>query len=246
MADRIQLAARKGCDAIDADNIDGYTTLLGGGIGLTKLDSINMVTFLASTASKYGLASGLKNALEIMPLVQELVQFAVNEQCAAKLECNKYTLFRKPVYHIEYPLGRLPGSLPSNLLSGFSNTMTRLLFCPENGISQQQFHTVLKAKKLDGAVSYCDGQYAVSPTKPLGTTNRFGVLVNEFTVSGDEAAEAVRDDGPQAGVGDHTKAWQNSPEAIKLQEEIAKQDGYPFPKGKGSESVIPDSELMVP
>jgi hypothetical protein len=198
-----------------------------------------MVMFLASTASKYGLASGLKNALEVMPLVQGLVQFAVNEQCVAKLECNKCTFFRKPVFHIEYPLG----SLPSSLLSGFSSTLAELLFCPETGLIQRQFHTVLKAKKLDGAVSYCDGKYAVTPTQPLGIASWFGVPVNEFMASRDEAAEGVRDDGPQTEVGDHAKAWQDNPEAIKFQEEIAKQDGYPFPKGTGSESVISDSEL---
>jgi hypothetical protein len=63
MADRIQLVAKKGCDAKDADNVDWYGTLLGGRLGLMKTDSISMVMFLAATAAEYGMASGLKNAL---------------------------------------------------------------------------------------------------------------------------------------------------------------------------------------
>jgi hypothetical protein len=220
-------------------DVDGYGELFKGGLGLTKTDSISMVMFLASTASKYGLANGLKNALEIMPVVQGLVQFAVNEQCASKLECNKYTFFRKPVFHIEYPLGSLPGSL----LSVSSTPATRGLFCPENGVIQRQFHTVLKAKKLDGSVLYCDGEYAVTPTKPVSISSRFSAAVNTFMVPGDEAAADVLDDGSEVEFRNQRKAWQNNPEAIKLQEKIAKQDGYPFPDGKGSESVIPDSEL---
>jgi Glycoside-hydrolase family GH114 len=239
MADRIQLAAQKGCDAIDADNVDAYGTLLGGGLGLMKTDSISIVMFLAATAAKYGMANGLKNGLEIMPLVQGLVQFAVNEQCASKLECNKYTFFRKPVFHIEYPLGSLPGSL----LAVSASAVARSLFCPEVGIIQRQFHTVLKVKKLDGAVRYCDGEFAVTPTKPVNISSRFSATVNTFAVPGDEAAENVLDDGPEAGPRSQAKAWRNSSEAIKLQEEIAKQDGYPFRAGTGSETVVPDSEL---
>jgi Glycoside-hydrolase family GH114 len=194
-----------------------------------------MVMFLASAASKYGLATGLKNALEVMPLVQGLVQFAVNEQCVAKRECNKYTFFRKPVFHIEYPLG----SLPSSLLSDYSTTVAGMLFCPENGIIQGQFRTVLKAKKLDGAVRYCDGKYAVTPTKQFSLSTIFSNVVKRYLGLGGEVA----DDGPEAKPENPGKAWQNSPEAIKFQEEIAKQDGYPFADGAGSESVIPDSEL---
>jgi hypothetical protein len=174
-----------------------------------------------------------------MPLVQGLVQFAVNEQCASMLECNKYTFFRKPVFHIEYPLGSLPGSL----LAASSSTVARSLFCPEAGIIQRQFHTVLKGKQLDGAVRYCDGEFAVTPTKPVSISSRFSAAANTFVVPGDEAAEDVVDDGLEAGFKNRAKAWQDNSEAINLQEEIAKQDGYPFHAGAGSGNFILDSEL---
>jgi hypothetical protein len=125
-------------------------------------------------------------------------------------------------------------------------------YCPENGAKggkQKNFHTVLKAKKLDGAVRYCDGKYAVSPTKPVSKTSRFSAMEG-YVAPLDGVPEHVSEDGPedalQAAPEDdfgHAKAWQNDPEAIKLQQQIAKEDGYPFPKGMGSESVIPDSDL---
>lgn len=47
---------------------------------------------------------GLKNSDSILPQVQDVVQFAVNEECAANNECSVYQAFlmSKPVFHIEY------------------------------------------------------------------------------------------------------------------------------------------------
>jgi hypothetical protein len=109
------------------------------------------------------------------------------------------------------------------------------------GIIQRQFHTVLKGKKLDGAVRYCDGDFAITPTRPVSISSRFGAAVNSFVVPRD--GEGVLDDGPGARFASRAKAWQSSDEAIKLQDKIARRDEYPFSTGTGSEAVIPDSEL---
>ena len=76
---------------------------------------------MASEAAKYGMAIGLKNALDIIPSVMDIVQFAVNEQCVANNECNTYDAFLgagKPVFHIEYGDS---SSLSSFCLQGTSN-----------------------------------------------------------------------------------------------------------------------------
>ncbi|KAF2673611.1 family 114 glycoside hydrolase, partial [Microthyrium microscopicum] len=100
MRDRIKIAADKGCNAIDPDNTDGYDNK--NGIGLTEQDSINYVKFMAAEARKYNMSIGLKNSVQILPKVQSVIQFAVNEECAANGECGGYKQFlgSKPVFHI--------------------------------------------------------------------------------------------------------------------------------------------------
>src|SRR5258708_2469820 len=82
--------------------VDAYNN--DNGFGLTQQDAINYILFLAGAAAKHNMGIGLKNALEILPQVQDKVQFCVNEQCAQFDECNKYNDFlnSKPVFHIEY------------------------------------------------------------------------------------------------------------------------------------------------
>jgi hypothetical protein len=206
------------------------------------------VRFLASAAGKYGMGNGLKNALEVMTRVESLVQFAVNEQCVSKRECDKYAKFKKPVFHIEYPRG--------NLRTTSGSPASRRRYCPENGGAkggrQPHFRTVLKAKKLDGAVRYCDGKYAVTPTKPEAKTSRWSNISARGLPDDSEAEDDVEDDvpsddeeavPPEEDPRQHAKAWQNDPDAIKMQQEIAVKDGYPFAAGKGSESQIPDEML---
>jgi endo-alpha-1,4-polygalactosaminidase (GH114 family) len=112
MRARIRLAAWKGCDAIDPDNMDGYSNENGGGFvpPLTQKDSIKYTKALARYAREWGLTMGLKNAMEIMPFVIKELAFAVNEQCGEDdggCEDYKQMLLavrgrKMPVYHIEY------------------------------------------------------------------------------------------------------------------------------------------------
>jgi len=122
MSKRIKLAASKGCDAVDPDNVDGYSNK--NGLGLTKDDQINYIKFLAQEASASGLRIGLKNAGDLISSVLGVVHFAVNEQCAQYNECSLWNQFiraGKPVskliprefttsnleqvFRIEYPNG---------------------------------------------------------------------------------------------------------------------------------------------
>jgi hypothetical protein len=71
---------------------------------LNKTDSIRYLENLATEAGKYGMSIGLKNSMAILPDVENIIQFAVNEQCVEKNECSEYSSFlkRKPVFHVEY------------------------------------------------------------------------------------------------------------------------------------------------
>ena len=91
MSKRIKLAASKGCDAVDPDNVDGYSNK--NGLGLTKDDQINYIKFLAQEASASGLRIGLKNAGDLISSVLGVVHFAVNEQCAQYNECSLWNQF---------------------------------------------------------------------------------------------------------------------------------------------------------
>jgi hypothetical protein len=130
-------------------------------MSLTKNDSIDYMQFLSSITRPLNLTLGLKNAGAIIDAVLLLVDFSVNEQCAAYNECDKFQSFikaGKPVFHIEYPGG--DGDLQQNIeTNGFSDD-TKKKFCGVQG--SDGFSTVLKKMNLDGWVQYCDTKVQVT------------------------------------------------------------------------------------
>ncbi|KAF2669987.1 hypothetical protein BT63DRAFT_432522 [Microthyrium microscopicum] len=148
MQARIALAASKGCDGIDPDNMDAYNNQNGGGFStpLTQADAVTYTQALSAAAKSAGLAIGLKNAGEILPQVTDHVDFAVNESCVQFNECELYDSFvggGKPVFHIEYS----------------SSTSV----CTQGGATSA-LSTVLKNDALDGTVTYCDGTKVTTST----------------------------------------------------------------------------------
>ncbi|KAF2401637.1 hypothetical protein EJ06DRAFT_462807, partial [Trichodelitschia bisporula] len=153
MAKRIQLAAQKGCDAIDPDNVDGFDNK--NGLGLTQADSIRFMSYLVQQAQKHNMAIGLKNAAKIIPSVLPAMQFSVNEQCVQYADCRSFAPFveaGKPVFHIEYP---------SEVKPDFAANFCNKDFKPAQG--SDGFSTVIKNMNLDGWVVYCNGQTARTP-----------------------------------------------------------------------------------
>ena len=103
MLRRITLAAQKGCDGVDPDNVDGYTNTTG--FLLTPEDQLAYNIFLANSAHQNGLGIGLKNDLEQIPALVEFFDWAINEQCFSYQECPlllPFTEAGKPVFVIEY------------------------------------------------------------------------------------------------------------------------------------------------
>ncbi|GAM86500.1 hypothetical protein ANO11243_045140 [Dothideomycetidae sp. 11243] len=157
MSARIKLASEQGCDAIDPDNVDGYSN--NNGLSLTEKDSIDYMQFLSSQAGQYNMSCGLKNAGAIIPQVLNFTHFSVNEQCVQYEECSTFAPFiqdNKPVFHIEYPDGS-GKALSASTVSGI---------CDDSGnaANSTDFSTVMKNMNLDGWVEYCNGMIATTVT----------------------------------------------------------------------------------
>ncbi|KJZ79796.1 hypothetical protein HIM_00510 [Hirsutella minnesotensis 3608] len=157
MKDRIKLAARKGCDAIDPDNVDGYQN--DNGLDLTPQMAVDFVHFMSQEAAAYNMSTGLKNAGGIIEDVLDSVAFSVNEQCVQYGECEKFAPFvkaGKPVFHIEYP---------KDAGDGVSSKSTNDI-CSHQGkaAGSENFSTVIKKMNLDGWVEYCDGKKYATKT----------------------------------------------------------------------------------
>jgi hypothetical protein len=102
-AARLDLAAAKGCDGVEPDNVTGH--LNDTGFDLTAEDQLAFNRWLAEQARARGLLVGLKNDLEQIPELLAWFDFAVNEQCHEFDECDAYDPFLaagKPVFNVEY------------------------------------------------------------------------------------------------------------------------------------------------
>ncbi|GLZ49115.1 endo alpha-1,4 polygalactosaminidase [Actinomycetospora sp. NBRC 106375] len=105
LAARFDLCKQKGFDAVEPDNVDGYTHPTGFPLG--EGDQLAFNLMLARLAHERGLAVGLKNDLDQVDDLVGDFDFAVNEQCAQYRECDALAPFvaaGKPVYHVEYDL----------------------------------------------------------------------------------------------------------------------------------------------
>ena len=103
MEARLDLAATKGCDGVDPDNVDGYAN--DNGLGLTAADQLDYNRFLAEAAHVRGLSVGLKNDLGQIHELTGDFDWAINEQCALYDECDLLSAFTgsdKAVFHVEY------------------------------------------------------------------------------------------------------------------------------------------------
>jgi hypothetical protein len=184
MQTRIKLAAEKGCDGIDPDNVDAFGDEIkpGGGLNLTRQDSIDYIKKMSAEAHIHGLAMGLKNAEAILQSVSNVVEFAVNEQCATYYGgCSAYSSFLrsgKPVFHIEYgtPV-KINGT--ENAIRAESDSLINMatdklirLYCLEESLGNgrglspsigKQFSTVIKEMDLNAWVVYCDSPLSRAP-----------------------------------------------------------------------------------
>lgn len=103
MQARLMLAARKGCNGVEPDNVDAYANQ--SGLPLTYRTQLDYNRFLAAEAHELGLSIGLKNNIDQLVDLVAYFDFAINEQCHQYKECDGYKVFikqGKPVFNAEY------------------------------------------------------------------------------------------------------------------------------------------------
>jgi len=132
MSARLDLAASKGCDGVEPDNVDGYEA--SSGFPLSAADQISFNTFIATQAHARGLSVGLKNDIDQATALLPHFDWALNEQCNQYKECAALDVFvnkEKAVFNAEY--------------SGTAATV-----CPK--MVTAKFSTLFKALDLTAAI----------------------------------------------------------------------------------------------
>lgn len=102
---RFDMCARKGFDAVEADNVNGWENPTG--FPLTRADQLRFNRWLAREVHRRGMAVGLKNDGRQARKLARVFDFAVVEECFAYDECGQYRPFirrGKAVFAIEYEL----------------------------------------------------------------------------------------------------------------------------------------------
>jgi hypothetical protein len=94
----------KGFDAIEPDEIDGYST--DSGFPLTYDDQIRYNSAIADLAHSMGLSIGLKGDIEQVRDLWQKFDWSLNEQCFQYRECQDLATYfvanAKAVFHVEY------------------------------------------------------------------------------------------------------------------------------------------------
>jgi len=100
---RLALAAQRGCDGVEPDNVDGYQN--APGFPLTAATQLDFNRFLAREAHRLGLAIALKNDVDQVAALADDFDLALSEQCHEFDECGGYAAFTtrgKAVWNAEY------------------------------------------------------------------------------------------------------------------------------------------------
>ncbi len=102
---RFAMCARKGFDAVEADNVNGWDVRTG--FPLTRADQLRFNRWVARRVHHFGMSVALKND---GPQARQLVgdfDFAVVESCFRYNECSEYSVFvraGKAVFAAEYEI----------------------------------------------------------------------------------------------------------------------------------------------
>ncbi|KNC78461.1 hypothetical protein SARC_09113 [Sphaeroforma arctica JP610] len=112
MAARMANAAEKGCHGVEADNFDcyGYGDDCKQGYSVSELLVLEKEYFKwsADTAHNLGLLFGLKNALDMIDDLFDVIDFGINESCSLYQEWNecghyqKFAKANKAVFGVEW------------------------------------------------------------------------------------------------------------------------------------------------
>jgi hypothetical protein len=126
MGARMDMCKAKGFDAVEPDNIDGYTN--NTGFPLTGAHQLAYNLALAEAAHARGLAIGFKNDVDQASQSEPFFDFAINEECFTYNECGPLVTFinhGKAVFQAEYALNLNEFCPEANAL-GFSSIKKNL------------------------------------------------------------------------------------------------------------------------
>jgi hypothetical protein len=93
MGARLDLCAAKGFDAVEPDNIDGYTN--DTGFPLTYGDQLRYNMWLAAEAPDRSLSIGLKNDSDQVDDLIEYFDWALTEDCIAEGWCDDFAVLQE-------------------------------------------------------------------------------------------------------------------------------------------------------
>jgi hypothetical protein len=103
MLDRLDLAASKGCDGVEPDNMDGFANQTG--FELTAAHQLGYNRRIANEAHDRGLSVLLKNDGDQAESLVDYFDASLNEECHAYDECGQQAPFTdagKPIFNAEY------------------------------------------------------------------------------------------------------------------------------------------------
>ena len=103
MLARMKMCKDKGFDAIEPDEIDGYSN--NSGFPLTYQDQINYNRFIADMAHSLGMSIGLKGDIDQVKDLVNYFDWTLNEECFQYNECSllmPFTNAGKAVFQAEY------------------------------------------------------------------------------------------------------------------------------------------------
>ncbi|HLH64516.1 MAG TPA: endo alpha-1,4 polygalactosaminidase [Solirubrobacteraceae bacterium] len=124
MAARLRMCARKGFDAVEADNIDGYAN--DTGFPLTATEQLRYDLWIAREAHRVGLAIFQKNDLGQVRALEPHFDGALDEQCNFFSECAllaPYVKAHKPVLDAEYDRALYPGFCAADARAGIMGAL---------------------------------------------------------------------------------------------------------------------------
>jgi hypothetical protein len=124
MTRRLTMCQRKGFDAVEPDNIDGWENSTG--FRITGGEQLTYDRWIAAKAHSLGLAVLQKNDPEQAAALQPSFDGALDEQCNEYGECSllkPYLAAGKPVLNAEYAKSRYPGFCTADHRSGIMGAL---------------------------------------------------------------------------------------------------------------------------
>jgi hypothetical protein len=127
MTARLRMCARKGFDAVEPDNVDGYTNPTG--FPLTAADQLRYNEWVADEVHKLGMAVLQKNDPDQAAALEPHFDGALDEQCNQYSECGSFAPYvraGKPVLNAEYRRSLYPRFCVSDRRRGISGALFSL------------------------------------------------------------------------------------------------------------------------